>query len=120
MTTSIDEVKSRIEALVIRFEWDSSFWTPNNRLLLNKFENNEFIKSITLYRQCERFVYDLLSTLIELQLHAERNLKGFRNKMMNIHETVKLRIAVPITSIFVSISFRFQLIFHFLPFLYYF
>lgn len=65
-------------------------------------ENNNAIKSITLYRQCERFLHDLLITLTEHQIHIDRCLKGFRSQLNKIHETVKFRTAIPITSIFVS------------------
>lgn len=67
-------------------------------------ENNNVNKSITLNRQCERFLHDLLNTLTDHHIHIERYLKHFRNQLNKIHEIVKFRTAIPITSIFVSIE----------------
>lgn len=78
--------------------------SPSFDMLPNSIENNNVIKLITLNRQCERFLFDLLNTLVDHQIHIERCLKNFRSQLNKIHEIVKFRIAIPITSIFVSIQ----------------
>lgn len=98
LNQSLNEITSRIELLM----------NPLAKVLSAEtfpglIENNNVIKSITLNRQCERFLYDLLNTLTEHQTHIERCLKNYRSQLNRIHETVKFRTAIPISSIFVSI-----------------
>lgn len=72
-------------------------------MLPSQIENNNLIKKITLHWQCDRFLYDLLSTLVEHPIHKDRCLNNFRNQLNRVHEIVKFRTAIPITSIFVSL-----------------
>lgn len=100
LSTSLKEITGRIESLMRPMANISSAET-----LASLIENNNVIKSITLNRQCERFLYDLLNILTEHQIYIERYLKNYRSQLNKIHETVKFRTAIPITSIFVSICF---------------
>lgn len=60
---------------------------------------------LILYRQCERFIIDLLNTVIDSHKIVERFLRSFRHCLNDIHEIVKFRTAVPIENIFVSYYF---------------
>lgn len=97
LTVSIKEIIDRTETLV----------KPLEKLLtLNMYaqliESININKAITLNRQCERFLRDLLNTLADHQIYIESYLKNFRIQLNKIHEIVKFRTAIPITSIFVS------------------
>lgn len=91
------EVNDRIDALVEPFA---------KLLKLNEssqqIECDKIIKAITLNRQCERYLRDLANTLADHQTYIESYLKNFRIQLNKIHEIVKFRTAIPITSIFVS------------------
>lgn len=100
LSASLQEISSRIQSLMGPL---GKLVAPDIHCWL--IENNNAIKSITLYRQCERFLHDLLITLTDHQIYIDRCLKGFRSQLNKIHETVKFRTAIPITSIFVSIPF---------------
>lgn len=94
---SLKEVNDRIDILS----------KPFSKLLkLNEsphlIESNKIIKAITLNRQCERYLRDLVNTLADHQVYIENYLKNFRIQLNKIHEIVKFRTAIPITSIFVS------------------
>ncbi|XP_031633398.1 cilia- and flagella-associated protein 206 [Contarinia nasturtii] len=95
LNTSLKEISSRIETLMATLGKLPSF-----DMLPSLIENNNVIKSITLNRQCERFLYDLLNILDDHHIHIDRLLKNFRSQLNKIHEIVKFRTAIPITSIF--------------------
>ncbi|XP_055325490.1 cilia- and flagella-associated protein 206 [Sitodiplosis mosellana] len=95
LCTSLKEITDRTELLMAPLGKLASF-----DMLSSLIENNNIIKSITLNRQCERFLYDLLNTLADHQKHIDRCLKNFRSQLNRIHEIVKFRTAIPITSIF--------------------
>lgn len=64
----------------------------------------ECLKDILImYRQCERFLMDLLTSTSEEKNNIDRLLKSFRNQLDCIHDILKCRIAVPMSNIFVSI-----------------
>lgn len=98
MNISLKEITDRINTLT----------KPFAQLLKSRpspvqlMENGNIIKSIALNRQCERFLHDLLNALADQQVYVERYLKNFRNQLNKIHEIVKFRTAIPISSIFVS------------------
>lgn len=98
LTASLNEITSRIKVLIEPF----SAW-PSHGILPESIKYNNMIKLITLNRQCEHFLYDLSNTLSDLQIYIDRCLKNFRCQLNKIHEIVKFRTAIPITSIFVSI-----------------
>lgn len=97
LSISLKEVNDRIDALVEPFA---------KLLKLNEssqqIECDKIIKAITLNRQCERYLRDLANTLADHQTYIESYLKNFRIQLNKIHEIVKFRTAIPITSIFVS------------------
>lgn len=99
LSASVTEILNRIESLMAPLGKLTIF-----DMLPNPYENNNIIETIILYRQCERFLHDLLNTLVAHQLHIDRCLKSFRSQLNKIHEIVIFRTAIPITSIFVSIS----------------
>lgn len=101
LAASLKEITKRIESLMASPPLASQ--PPSFDSLPNLIENNNVIMSITLNRQCERFLFDLLNILADHQQHIERCLKNFRSQLNKIHEIVKFRTAIPITSIFVSI-----------------
>lgn len=100
LIASLKEITDRIELLMAPLGTQVS----SLDMIPSLMENNNLIKTIILHRQCERFLYDLLSTLVDQQMHIDRCLKNFRNQLNRIHEIVKFRTALPITSIFVSLS----------------
>lgn len=102
LCASLKEITDRIELLMAPLGKRPSF-----DIIPSSIKNNNIIKSITLNRQCERFLYDLLNTLTDHQMHIDRCLKNFRSQLNRIHEIVKFRTAIPITSIFVSIFVQF-------------
>lgn len=113
LSASLKEITDQIELLMVPLGKRPTF-----DILPSSIENNYIIKSITLNRQCERFLYDLLNTLTDHQMHIDRCLKNFRSQLNRIHEIVKFRTAIPITSIFVSIFvqyFFFLFVRHFTP-----
>lgn len=97
LTASLKEIMSRIESLMAPLTKLPSF-----DMFPEFIENENVIKSITLNRQCEHFLQDLLNLLSDHQMYIDRYLKNFRNQLNKIHEIVKFRTAIPITSIFVS------------------
>lgn len=97
LSASLNEITNRIKALI---EPLATWLEPD--MLPQLLEHNNAIESIRLNRQCERFLYDLLNTLSDHQMHIDRCLKSFRCQLNKIHEIVKFRTAIPITSIFVS------------------
>lgn len=99
LNASLNEMKSQIRTILEPMEK-----LPTHEMVRRLIVNKNAVKSITLNRQCERFLYDLLSTLSDQQLHIERCLKNFRSQLNKIHEIVKFRTAIPITSIFVSMN----------------
>lgn len=99
LTASLNEITSQITAMVEPIAKQLS-----HEMLPQLIESNNAIKAITLYRQCERFLHDLLNTLSDQQIHIDRCLKNFRSQLHKIHEIVKFRTAIPITSIFVSMN----------------
>lgn len=97
LNASLNEITNRIKALIEPL----STWLALD-MLPQLLEHNNAIESIILNRQCERFLHDLLNTLSDHQMHIDRCLKSFRCQLNKIHEIVKFRTAIPITSIFVS------------------
>lgn len=59
-------------------------------------------EALIMYRQHERFINELAGTLTELKLNIDKLLKAFREKLNDVHETVKYRIAISTEKIFVS------------------
>lgn len=98
LNASLKQIASCIERLVGALGKQSIDRIPS------LIEKNNVIKAITLNRQCERFLYDLLNSLAEQQVHIDRHLKTYRSQLNKIHEIVKFRTAIPISSIFVSIK----------------
>lgn len=59
-------------------------------------------EALIMNRQHERFINELSGVLAELKMHNDKLLKAFREKLNDVHETVKYRIAIPTQRIFVS------------------
>lgn len=100
---SLKEITDRIDALTKPFSKLLSLNVSTERI-----GSNNIAKAITLNRQCERFLYDLMRILLDHQMYIERCLKNFRSQLNKIHEIVKFRTAIPITSIFVSTHIKFR------------
>lgn len=106
LNISLKECTDRIEKLVQPFEKLLMLNAPTELL-----ESHDISKALTLIRQCERFLHDLLNTLANHQMYIERYLKNFRIQLNKIHEIVKFRTAIPINNIFVSGIFMYLCIY---------
>lgn len=58
-----------------------------------------------MYRQHERFVNELSGWLVDAKADIDKLLKIFREKLNDVHERVKYRIAISTEKIFVSFFF---------------
>lgn len=124
LNISINKIKNRIDVTTkpllkhidnIVAHLSSSSWSQQQRFSFNLIDSN-IVKLITLYRQCERFIYDVLSTFMDNYVQIDRFLKKFRNQLNEIHEIVKFRTAIPITNVFVSIQYVLHLFTFLTPF----
>lgn len=68
----------------------------------SRIDVGQLKEALIMNRQHERFINELSGALAELKLHIDRLLKAFREKLNDVHETVKYRIAIPTEKIFVS------------------
>lgn len=100
LNASLKDIKSRIASIIEPLIEQT---IQLNQITIDS-ENAIVIKFIIFYRQCERFIYDLLNTLRDSQTQIDRYIQCFRNQLNEIHEIVKFRTVVPIKNIFVSIS----------------
>lgn len=98
LTNAKKDVKECIRLLLLILNY-----TETEQMLTEDEQNT--IKLIILYRQCQQMQDDLFNAFLELQVNSDRLLASFRNCLTRIHNTVKYRTAIAIEHIFVSLYF---------------